>query len=121
MKPSSKRTLAATYVAAAGALALVAYYRFANHHLLAAVMFGVFAGALVPLVVLRGEAAPERQGAMRRPHVFDLLVVAGGVAVIIYGITTARAGVVVSGLPLIGLGVGLFVIRSLVWGRRPHK
>lgn len=119
MRTTSRGAVLASYVGAASGLAILAYFRFANHHALAAVIYGALGGAIVPIIALRWDDARKTTSpTFQRPHVFDLLAGGLGVAVMIYGIARTDTGIALSGVPLIVIGAGVYAVRWFVYRRK---
>jgi hypothetical protein len=113
---SPKRTLAATFLIVAPALAAISYVTVAQHVLFAALAIGIFGGAFFTIwcageIKQRAGTATKTYPRRRMRYVRDATLVAPGLIVVLVGVATTRLVVILSGLPLLVLAVSLIFLR----------
>lgn len=107
------RALAAMFVQGSVGFGLIAYFRFADGSIAVSISFGLVGGTALVVWGLRQIENPGRRRGRLFHFVYVGVIGAIGLGLILAGAATAEIGLVVAGIPFIGLSIVLIVLKRI--------
>lgn len=109
-----RRALLTLFIQGLVGFGLLAYFRLTDESLVGSAIVGIAGGCLLALVGRRYLSDPTRAREGRRGFIFEGVMGAIGVALVVAGIAILDLGLVIAGLAFIALSVALIAVKMVI-------